>query len=674
MIQAPKQELDVTSTLEGREIGMTIDENSLQHIMAVLTDLYSDPLLACVREYSTNARDAHIAAGNDDEPIEVYTPTALSPSLRIIDHGVGMDEDDIENIYSKYGASTKNTSNEFNGVLGLGCKSALTYTSQFTVVGIKDGYRTIVSVSRDEEGVGSMTVLDSGATNAPNGVEIQIPIKSHDRDDVKEKAQEFFRYWDPGTVLLNSAEPERVTGMKIGDHIILEQVGYYYDVKHLLVMGGVAYPIENKDYDPARTFEVPDGYRVVAYVPNGSVHFTPSREALSYTNRTKDVIKQLVVTFKQDLEAAVTKEIEAQSAKHDAVQAAIRWLNVLPAALRQSKFMYRGIELPAQLKPDQGHTWLISEGKENRDWYGKRTNVGKSSHVATLAISQVPGCIFVTDFNRTFTPTVKHKLWEYCNQNKIDYPDHFVMASQGVSSPWIDPSQVISWPNDVEPIKLPRHQTYTRNGQKRLAGSYDVYEDSVNITREMAAQDIRDKIDDGKSVYYYVGSSSSAYAYAQVMHKLYDEFMIVVFGYNRKDKFKRLYPEAEPIETVVEDSCAWVASQFSAYELRVIAYHRGNPYKYNSLPSTIKDKEIRALLQLRDHDPKHRAWLVDTYGMVARYAPAGAGTPILPRLPDPLEKYPLVRHRYIPDKHSVEGKHMLLYINMIYEMEQSTNA
>ena len=40
---------------------MTFDENSIAHLMSVLTDLYSDKELAVIREYSTNALDAHKA-------------------------------------------------------------------------------------------------------------------------------------------------------------------------------------------------------------------------------------------------------------------------------------------------------------------------------------------------------------------------------------------------------------------------------------------------------------------------------------------------------------------------------------------------------------------------------------------------------------------------------------
>ena len=40
---------------------MSIDQSALSHIMNVLTDLYADPELAVIREYSSNALDSHIA-------------------------------------------------------------------------------------------------------------------------------------------------------------------------------------------------------------------------------------------------------------------------------------------------------------------------------------------------------------------------------------------------------------------------------------------------------------------------------------------------------------------------------------------------------------------------------------------------------------------------------------
>ena len=170
---------DVTSNITGQKVAMSFDENSLVHIMSVLTDLYSDPMMAIIREYSTNAFDAHIAAGVD-LPIEVYTPSDFSQFIRIKDYGIGLSLTDIEEIYSKYGASTKRETNDMVGMLGLGCKSALTYTNQFTLVSVKNGIKIQTLISRDENGSGSITIVNESLTDEPNGTEVVVPTKQQE--------------------------------------------------------------------------------------------------------------------------------------------------------------------------------------------------------------------------------------------------------------------------------------------------------------------------------------------------------------------------------------------------------------------------------------------------------------------------------------------------------------
>ena len=43
--------------------------------------LYSNPILAIVRELLTNAYDSHKAAGKEDVPIKVNLPSYLEPNL-----------------------------------------------------------------------------------------------------------------------------------------------------------------------------------------------------------------------------------------------------------------------------------------------------------------------------------------------------------------------------------------------------------------------------------------------------------------------------------------------------------------------------------------------------------------------------------------------------------------
>ena len=98
---------------------MSIDPSGMAHVMSILTNLYADAPLAVLREYATNARDSHVAAGTD-RPIEVDLPSDLNPTLVIRDFGVGLSEAEIIDVYARYGASTKRDTNDQVGAFGLG--------------------------------------------------------------------------------------------------------------------------------------------------------------------------------------------------------------------------------------------------------------------------------------------------------------------------------------------------------------------------------------------------------------------------------------------------------------------------------------------------------------------------------------------------------------------------
>ena len=60
--------------------------------------LYSDKELAIIREYSTNAADAHVEAGIADTPIEITLPTKLSPTFKIRDFGLALNDSEIQDV------------------------------------------------------------------------------------------------------------------------------------------------------------------------------------------------------------------------------------------------------------------------------------------------------------------------------------------------------------------------------------------------------------------------------------------------------------------------------------------------------------------------------------------------------------------------------------------------
>lgn len=281
------------------DVKMSIDQASIVHIMTLLTDLYSDPQMAVIREYSTNAYDSNVEAGNP-APIIVTLPTSHKPEFKVQDNGVGLSVDDIKKVYSLYGASTKRDSNLMNGMLGLGCKSGLTYALSFTVTAVKNGVRTIATVTKDTDGVGTIKVLDTKGTTEGNGVTITIPVQSHHVTFFNEKAMEFYKYWPAGTVLVNGEEPDRSF---FDDAIWLDDdVAVFKDGNmSKIIMGNVAYPWDTRtqsiNLSKTRTgrqvgYNNPDifDHSIVVRVPIGTVDFTPSREALHETTLTKDTL------------------------------------------------------------------------------------------------------------------------------------------------------------------------------------------------------------------------------------------------------------------------------------------------------------------------------------------------------------------------------------------------
>jgi HSP90 family molecular chaperone len=82
-------------------------------------NLYSDAVGSAVRECASNALDSHRRAGTKD-PIVVSFGINNSNNYEfsVEDFGIGLDADDVKNIISKYGKSTKRNSANELGMMG----------------------------------------------------------------------------------------------------------------------------------------------------------------------------------------------------------------------------------------------------------------------------------------------------------------------------------------------------------------------------------------------------------------------------------------------------------------------------------------------------------------------------------------------------------------------------
>jgi hypothetical protein len=510
-----------TGELGGEEVKMAFDEDSLAHLQSILIDLYSDKQASIIREYSCNAWDSHIAAGQT-KPIEVQTPTSLDPYLRIKDYGVGLSADDIKQIYSKYGASTKRNTNDQVGMLGLGCKSALTYTNQFNIRSVKDGVKIIVSVSRDEDGGGSMSIVSETKTDESNGVEIVIPVSG--RNDFQRKAQEFFKFWPAGSVLLNGREPSKQDLIHIKDNLYMVDYQWHYG-KSYIVMGNVAYP----------TDKLHDG--LVAYVEIGTVNFTPSREQIQYTSATNKTIAEINEQYKGALHEKIQSEIDAVPEHKDLKEVFDKWDRLMRrVSFSWTRFTYKGEVIPSNVKITTPFYYKKDDGLTiaYNDEY--RLPVQYS-------VRDPHQYVFVINCDREPSTNHKAKMNKWAEENKPAghyYRPTFFMMETDPDNPWLQHIQTVEW-SDILAVKLNRSPA----GEKRAPG-YDIwsYADDNGI-RKASHKRVTD-LDITKPIWYGNKKTFNKISDYSLLNK--HDVQVVFLAANRIDKFVEKYPTAVSIE------------------------------------------------------------------------------------------------------------------------------
>ena len=161
----------------------------------ILSDsLYSDKIMAVIREISTNAQDAHIESGNK-KPFVVHLPNVTEPEFSVRDYGTGLSKRDMEELYTTYGASSKNDSNDYVGCLGLGSKSPFAYSNSFTTASYFNGKKYTYVASIDETGIPSLNLFNVADTTEANGLQISFAVKTSDFEAFCNKAKRVYHYF-----------------------------------------------------------------------------------------------------------------------------------------------------------------------------------------------------------------------------------------------------------------------------------------------------------------------------------------------------------------------------------------------------------------------------------------------------------------------------------------------
>lgn len=304
MITVERQNTVQTSGIKDT-VSFGIKQEGLAHIFSVLRNqLYSDKILAVIREYTCNAVDAHTEAGKPTLPIEVTLPSRFSPCFKVRDYGLGLTDEDIHEIYAFYGESTKRKSNAMIGQLGLGSKSAFAYGDNFVITSFVGGIKTTYNAFIDASQIGQIAKLASEPTKEENGVEISLSVRDNDITAFHTKAFALFRYFKVRpTVHGADFKYETHTPIMSGTDWAI----YGKESHSVAIMGNIGYPIDN--HWPSEnniTSTLSAGLEVNFAI--GDLEISASREKLQYTDRTKQVIKDKLVSIVAEVSAELNKK------------------------------------------------------------------------------------------------------------------------------------------------------------------------------------------------------------------------------------------------------------------------------------------------------------------------------------------------------------------------------
>lgn len=302
-------------------IGKTENVNSTKFVLEgnasvfqMLTqNVYNDPILAVIREWSTNACDACIAA-NLPVKYDIHIPTSSEPTFYSRDYGTGLSTEDIEGLFSTLGASTKRDSNKLNGTFGIGRMAGLAVSDAFTVESYHNGKLHLYAISR-QEGLPVALHLGTQDTSEPNGLKLSVTVDYNDISTYRNRAEKLYKYFDHKPNLnIKDIDITLDKSSHISDtwYIKPQEERSHFRSNNCVLMSQVLYEIPSNSTINDRDFS-----NLVIRAETGAVSINPGRESLSldsrtvaYLNKRFEEICNEYITIAKTLLAAASNDYE----------------------------------------------------------------------------------------------------------------------------------------------------------------------------------------------------------------------------------------------------------------------------------------------------------------------------------------------------------------------------
>lgn len=282
--------------------------------------IYSDKVLAVVREYICNAVDEH-RKHKVDSPVVVkliQDKTDGKWYWSVRDVAMGLDDNGVRNIFGMYFESTKSGDNDSIGGFGIGSKAGMSYSDTFYITTWNNGTKTeyICTLGAGSKGVPVGEIYDiSTEPTTETGVEIRIEVNANDVSKFFETTRRFVEGFtdDVGLEFYskdynnNTDANSPITPLKplltvdLGNGFKLSKYekvphGHYHNTNSTLIrMGGVIYTARNF-YNFNREISA-EGYHTLD-VPIGKLTIPISRENIEDTPANTKVYEDIQVVLR----------------------------------------------------------------------------------------------------------------------------------------------------------------------------------------------------------------------------------------------------------------------------------------------------------------------------------------------------------------------------------------
>ena len=312
-ITTDKKEYQLTG---GTSKTFSVDTNDTMVIKLLRDKMYKNKIGAVAREISSNSRDANREAGRGNTPIiisvegETNLLSADSSSISFQDNGVGISPERMDNIFLKYGGSTKRESDKFTGGFGIGAKTPFAYTDNFFISTIVEEngkrieylYQAIITSDGKDE-VSRMIELGSSETKSQTGTKISVPLKNEE-DRIKFENEVLFvtRFWSTKPTLIGFESQENNVGIIYENENIIafnqnemrgEKTLFDNNVKYVALIDEIPYPLNHETLQNELKQKVSTDHNSTKWIlkfKTGEVSVSGSREDIEYTTTNLQTI------------------------------------------------------------------------------------------------------------------------------------------------------------------------------------------------------------------------------------------------------------------------------------------------------------------------------------------------------------------------------------------------